>query len=433
MSVLQDVERFVFFKNFTLVVVADVEDEGSLAELSRLLWNWEIPLVVASTIGLMGYVRVQIRQHCVRQTHPDDWLLDLRLDNPPSALRHWVDSLDLSTLGNEEHSHVPWLLLLLKFLDQWRAKTGATFPKTYAEKKEVKALLAAAVRSRDDGTGEENFAEANSAINTALTAATIPDAVHEIFRYIEQTPLSESATPFFVVMRAIRDFANGSAAGGMLPRSGSLPDMFSDSKSYLRLQSIYREQSKCDAEEVHGRVVRLQEELAAGAGNVPAISFSFTEYMCKNAYFVQLIRTTALVDELEAGIGAVISYQDPPDNHQLWYLAFRIYLSFVTRNRRRPSVDNETSSPADLDLMLEWLPLTVVPDGDENVRKLINHVKPYLQEMTRSGGEHLCGVSSLIGGIAAQEIIKLITSQYVPQNNTLVYCGITNSTQTMKF
>lgn len=47
--------------------------------------------------------------------------------------------------------------------------------------------------------------------------------------------------------------------------------------------------------------------------------------------------------------------------------------------------------------------------------------------MTRSGGGELHNISSLMGGMAAQEIIKIVTRQYVPVNNTVVFDGIKSS------
>ena len=46
------------------------------------------------------------------------------------------------------------------------------------------------------------------------------------------------------------------------------------------------------------------------------------------------------------------------------------------------------------------------------------------QEITRYGGKCIHNISALIGGIAAQEAVKLITHQYLPMNSTYIYNGI---------
>ena len=49
----------------------------------------------------------------------------------------------------------------------------------------------------------------------------------------------------------------------------------------------------------------------------------------------------------------------------------------------------------------------------------------YQEEMKRYFGSKLHVVASLIGGIASQEAVKLLTHQFVPINNTLILNGLT--------
>jgi len=41
----------------------------------------------------------------------------------------------------------------------------------------------------------------------------------------------------------------------------------------------------------------------------------------------------------------------------------------------------------------------------------------------RYGGGELHAVAALVGGLVAQEAVKLLTHQYLPLNNTYVYVG----------
>jgi amyloid beta precursor protein binding protein 1 len=43
---------------------------------------------------------------------------------------------------------------------------------------------------------------------------------------------------------------------------------------------------------------------------------------------------------------------------------------------------------------------------------------------TRYGASELHAIAAFVGGVAAQEAVKLITHQYLPLNNTFVYNGI---------
>jgi len=51
------------------------------------------------------------------------------------------------------------------------------------------------------------------------------------------------------------------------------------------------------------------------------------------------------------------------------------------------------------------------------------------EEVARAKGGELHNVSSLTGGMASQEIIKIITKQYVPIDNTCIFDGITSRMQ----
>ena len=48
----------------------------------------------------------------------------------------------------------------------------------------------------------------------------------------------------------------------------------------------------------------------------------------------------------------------------------------------------------------------------------------YMKELLRYGHSKLHCVSSFLGGVASQEACKLVMSQYMPLNHTLVYDGI---------
>lgn len=54
----------------------------------------------------------------------------------------------------------------------------------------------------------------------------------------------------------------------------------------------------------------------------------------------------------------------------------------------------------------------------------VNAVKDAVKELTRSGHGDVASTASLLGGVAAQEAIKLITKQYIPLEGTAVYDGI---------
>jgi len=51
----------------------------------------------------------------------------------------------------------------------------------------------------------------------------------------------------------------------------------------------------------------------------------------------------------------------------------------------------------------------------------------YLKEMCRFGGSQIHTTAAYVGGVASQEIIKLITKEWVPINNTYIYDAISGN------
>lgn len=52
-------------------------------------------------------------------------------------------------------------------------------------------------------------------------------------------------------------------------------------------------------------------------------------------------------------------------------------------------------------------------------------------EMVRCGGGELHAVASVVGGVGSQEVIKLVTQQFVPCGKTLVYNAIDSTTASL--
>jgi amyloid beta precursor protein binding protein 1 len=53
-------------------------------------------------------------------------------------------------------------------------------------------------------------------------------------------------------------------------------------------------------------------------------------------------------------------------------------------------------------------------------------------EITRAGGKELHNIASLAGGMVAQEIIKVLTAQYVPIDNCCLFDGVASRSSVLK-
>jgi amyloid beta precursor protein binding protein 1 len=84
----------------------------------------------------------------------------------------------------------------------------------------------------------------------------------------------------------------------------------------------------------------------------------------------------------------------------------------------------------------------VTPSGGEELLSAIAELAPGVETKKRvvkaaaevvcaEGGE-LHNVSAVVGGMAAQELIKVITCQYIPIDNTCVFDGISSRCQVLR-
>ncbi len=67
-----------------------------------------------------------------------------------------------------------------------------------------------------------------------------------------------------------------------------------------------------------------------------------------------------------------------------------------------------------------------------NKNSIHDEKQEILEELCRYGASELHSIAAFIGGCCAQEAIKLITHQYVPIENTLIYNGIQQSISVFK-
>ena len=97
-----------------------------------------------------------------------------------------------------------------------------------------------------------------------------------------------------------------------------------------------------------------------------------------------------------------------------WYFVFRA----TDRFRKQHSRDPE---PADYDL-LKGLVDGLLQENQISADEF-EVEESLIREMCRGANSHIVTIASVIGGIASQEIIKLLTRQFTPLQNTLLFEG----------
>lgn len=149
--------------------------------MSKKLWELNIPLIASQSIGFIGYMRVQIQEHNIIESHPEYEMPDLRLDKPFPSLKAYLDSINLDAMDLKDHSHTPYVVILYKCLQEWSSK-GNDLPKTYKEKLQFIQFIRDKMWKDEQGipTEEENFEEAIRAVNTSIGVTQIPSNASEV-------------------------------------------------------------------------------------------------------------------------------------------------------------------------------------------------------------------------------------------------------------
>ena len=245
----------------------------------------------------IGILRLQVNEHFVIEAHPDDTVPDLRLDRPLKSFVEYSNSIDLNALNRDEHLHLPSLILLYKTLQIWQKQTQRTdLPRTRQEKDEFKLVLDDLSIHHDvDRKHLENFAEAKRTIPSRLVSTTIPSTITELFLDPKCIDLNDRTSISWFILHAIKLFSENEGKG-LLPVRGEIPDMITDTNSYVKLVRIYQDQAKHDIEIVYNYLIDLLTKHNESFREQTNLNH-LVEIFCKNSSFLRVIRTKPLKDD----------------------------------------------------------------------------------------------------------------------------------------
>lgn len=427
----------------TVRILPETEDRTSF-----ICWHDNVPAILIETCGLVARIRLQMRELGVIDTHPDS-LADLRLDCPFPSMMQFVNSFEMSKMDRHDHGHIPAIVIVIHFLEIFKANHDGKLPQSSAERSEFKTMISAEKRDAD----EDNFDEAIGMAWKACQATQVPTAIQELFKDKHCDHIPKFATTFWVLVRALREFVNQNPTH-QLPLSGVLPDMKSDTKNYVTLQSIYHQQAQEDLKSfktvLGGVTAHLEnqndqrnQDHPCGMSDddelfLPHISEETIESFVKNCAHLRLVRGRSTEEEWESPVDLIAKFSQEcaPDNGDYtvtWYIAFRGLRLYRTRhNGAYPGIQKVKQEEDFEELSNITLEHLVQLGWDENLKmpvKLANALK----EMVRSAGSELPQIASLVGGLVAQEVIKLTTQQYVPLNGTCIFDGYRSTTGVVNF
>lgn len=408
-----------FFTEFDLVIATDLSEKMLIA-FSQRMWRLNIPLIVCRTIGFLGYIRLQVKEHTVIESHPDNENPDLRLSNPWPELESHLQKTDISKLDSKERSQVPAITILYYFISKFKQDHNGVLPSTREDKNEIRKMIRESAINDENGVRllEENFEEAIRLVNTCISSETIPQHIKDILDDNCCTNLAEDCPPFWIMCAALREFVESE---GALPVRGTLPDMTSDSESYIKLQQLY--QSK--AQEQADAIYRKCGQIAVNNGaHQDFVLESEAKRFCKHASEIHVMRGSCIADEYTKHCPDLSSYLEDPDSLIFYYVILRGLERYIGEFNTYPGQYDDHVEP-------DVLKLKTI------IGKLLNEWgctqilrEERVHEICRYGGAELHSVSAVLGGAAAHEAIKLLTRQYKPLNNTFIYDAITSTSAT---
>ena len=175
---------------------------------------------------------------------------------------------------------------------------------------------------------EENFEEAAKAVNTVLVKSVVHSNTQNIINDAAAENISATSANFWILAHALRDFVGKE---NRLPVSGVIPDMFSDSERFIKLQNIYREKAGQDAEMIQRKVHQVLESLGRSA---ETISETEIKRFCREARFLKIQRGSNLSDEFNSSNFNL--NLDDPESDALYYLVLRAVDRYMTEFGNNP-------------------------------------------------------------------------------------------------
>jgi amyloid beta precursor protein binding protein 1 len=402
-----------FFDQFNMIVASNM-DLPTIRRFAKYCLEKNKVFVVVKSYGMLGYIRVQAKSHEIIEAKLDQDIDDLRLACPWAELDHFCQMQDLDRMDAKTREHTPYPVLLIKLVKEWKAKHNNQLPTTRDEKEDFKQY----VNSKAASLMDENFQEAADKFFQACNLPEIPYEVQAIFEDELCKNLTAESNDFWFMAAAVKLFVDNEGEG-KLPVQGRLPDMHSDTDRYIKLQSIYRKKARSDMAIVKKYVEQLLKQAGRRENSISEMDI---KEFCKNAYYLRVFHFRSLEQELEEPNKEEIkNHLWNPDSTVPWYVLLRAVDVYWEKFGVYPGQSGAVDIDDDISKLYQI------------VKDLVNQLdisdvevdwEKYTKEMVRFGAGELHNISSLIGGVGGQELIKLCTKQRLVLNNTWVYSGI---------
>lgn len=389
-----------FFSQFSLIIATQLP-ENVVLKLDRICRQQNVVL-----------------EHDVVESKPEHFLDDLKLHKPWPELKRSVDDFDIDIEDAVIHKNIPYVVILIKLAEEWKNMHDGMLPSTREEKKQFKDLLGSKLRSHD----EENYKEALEASFKVWASPGISSHLRNILDD-SSADVNSNSSDFWVLVAALKEFV-ANEGEGEAPLEGSIPDMTSLTEYYIILQKIYQEKAEADSLSVEHRVRSILRNIGRDPASIPRASI---KSFCRNARKLTVCRYRSLEDEYSSPVTAELQKYLGDEDYSAavsFYILLRAVDHFATSYNRYPGVFDE-----ELDEDVSRLKTIGVGLLNDMGCVGANLSEDLISEMCRFGASELHCVAAFVGGIASQEVIKLVTKQFVPLSGTFIFNGIDHKSQ----
>lgn len=401
-----------FWETFDCIIYCSIPNNPNIYyenKLSSLLWNLNIPLLKVSSIGFFGYLRIQLLEQTIIETHENN-LSDLRIDHPWNELQFYIDSIDINYRSNDDYYKIPYSIILTKLYQLYKDSTNKN-PTTSIIRENIKLLY----KTNDEVNLDEAY---NKAYLINKDSTELSSNLKSIFNNPHCQNLKKSSSLFWILTNALKTFYE---TFNVLPLTGILPDMESDTSEYMNIKKLYKEKFEFDKTFIQEKVIEILKSFNRSQDEVINNENLLTLFI-KNCHHLKVIKGSRW-DSMDEILQIFKTDDEHLKNKALIYLAFLSCESFSKQYNRYPSIDdNSELRSIAISLLCKTHDIKSFPEGLDKM----------LDELCRSNGNELHNICSIIGGITAQEVIKILTNQYIPLDNCLVFNGITSKCSSFK-
>jgi len=83
-------------------------------------------MIAVKSYGLIGSLRLQLRQHSIVESRLENDSFDLRIASPFEELHAYCASFDLEASRSDTfaHAHIPYVVILYKAIEMWQSQVS---------------------------------------------------------------------------------------------------------------------------------------------------------------------------------------------------------------------------------------------------------------------------------------------------------------------